>query len=162
MDQQTSANEIRSQAIYMFISALLFGYFGFFNNWSHQMTTASATPPNTLIPMVVLLKWTLRVGACCFALSGVLAMIGSMLGPLINCLAGLVTAGVFVIVAIWEWTNPQGYFSGVPPILLVVFALWNGHGSWMGLKELRARQAHSNGRTNAPDAPDSPFGQLSR
>jgi hypothetical protein len=143
----------------MFISAILFGYFGFFGNWTHQMTSANATPPNALIPMVVLLKWTLRVGACCFALSGGLALVGSLLGPLVNCLVGLVTAGIFVIVAVWEWTNPQGYFSGVPPILLMIFALWNGHGSWLGLKELRAHRVNINGRT---DAPDSPFGQFSR
>src|SRR5689334_290392 len=118
MNGQQPSSSARSQAVYMFISAALFGYFGFIGDWSHQMTLPTATPPNTLIPMVVLLKWTLRVGSICFALAGVLSAAGQLIGVSINCLAGMVTSVVFLIVAIWEWTNPQGYFSGVPAILL--------------------------------------------
>jgi hypothetical protein len=126
--------QIRAQAVYMFISALLFGYFGFFGSWTHQYTTDN---PPALIPMVALLHWTLCVGAILFAGAGLLAAAGSRLGPLLNALCGLATAAIFLIVAIWEWTNPQGYYSGVPAIFLVAFAVWNGYGSWMGLQELR-------------------------
>lgn len=160
MNSRPTNSNVQSQAVYMFISALLFGYFGFFGDWSHQMTTATATPPNTLIPMVVLLKWTLRVGASCFLLAGGLAAAGQLFGVTINCLAGLVASMIFVVVAIWEWTNPQGYFSGVPAILLVVFAIWNGYSSWMGLNELRGMSAGRDGSSNAGGNP--PFGSMSR
>jgi len=134
MNQRESTAKIRSQAMFMFISAALLAYFGFLGSWAHQYNT---TNPPALVMMVVVLKWTLRIGAIVFAGAGVLAAGGSTFGPILNCVAGLATAAVFIVVAIWEWTNPQGYFSGVQPILLVLFAAWNGYGSWMGIQEMR-------------------------
>ena len=141
--------------MYMFISAGLFGYFGFGNSWAHQYTT---TNPPVLLTMVVLLKWTLRIGAICFAGAGLLAAAGSMLGPLVNGVAGLATALLLLIVAVWEFTNPQGYYSGVPAILLVVFAIWNGYGSWMGLQAI----LHSGALARADADSDTPFGASMR
>ncbi len=63
-------------------------------------------------------------------------MAGSILGPLLYAVVGLITAIIFAIVAVWEWTNPNGYFSGVPAILLIIFAVWNGFGSYSGLREV--------------------------
>lgn len=120
----------------MLISAGVMAYFGFASNWAHQFTSASAPQPNMLIPMVVVLKWTLRAGAIAFAVAAVLSLIGLAAGPLLYSVAGLITALLFVVVGIWEMTNSHGYFSGVPAILLFLFALWNGYGAWMGLSEI--------------------------
>jgi hypothetical protein len=117
----------------MLISAAIFAYFGFATGWAHQYTT---TTPPVLIPMVVVLKWTLRGGAVAFALSAALTWLGAAAGPALYAAAGLATAVLFLAVAIWEWTNPAGYVSGVPAILLVIFALWNGFASWQSMRDL--------------------------
>jgi len=118
---------------FMFISAGVFAYFGFAGSWAHQYTT---TNPPELLTMVVLLKWTLRAGAIAFGVAAVLSMLRSGAGPLLYCVVGLITAVLFVVVGIWEMTNPQGYFSGIPAILLFLFAAWNGFGSWTELQEM--------------------------
>lgn len=135
-EERTQA--VRSQVAFMLIGAAIFAYFGFATGWAHQRTTT--TPPQLLV-MVVVLKWTLRGGAIAFGLSALLAMTGAVAGLLLYAVAGLVTSVLFVVVAVWEWTNPQGYFSGVPAILLLIFAAWNGWGSWSGLHAALALRA---------------------
>jgi hypothetical protein len=137
----TQAAEARSQVLFMLISAGLFAYFGFAGSWAHQYTAPNAPNPNALVPMVAVLKWTLRAGAIAFGFAAILSLSGLAAGSLLYFVTGLITAVLFGIVAIWEWTNPQGYYSGVPAILLIVFAVWNGYGSWMGLKDFMAWRA---------------------
>jgi hypothetical protein len=144
MSQPTVASEPRSQVFFMLISAGIFAYFGFGGSWAHQLTNTS---PPVLLPMVVVLKWTLRGGAIAFAIATVLSLLGSAIGPLLYAAAGLLTAALFVVVGIWEMTNPQGYYSGVPAILLFIFAAWNGYGSWVGLQGALGRRASSGSPT---------------
>ena len=128
-----SRPETRSDIMFMLISAAIFAYFGYGFSWAHKYTT---TQPPQLLPMVVLLEWTLRGGAIAFGASAVLVLAKSGAADLLYTITGLITAVIFVIVAIWEWTNPQGYYSGVPAILLIIFALWNGFGSLSSLREM--------------------------
>jgi hypothetical protein len=148
----TNKTEMRSEPIYMVISALLFAYFGFGGSWAHQNTVPTATQPSQMLGMVVLLKWTLRAGALTFGTAALLSMLGSNLGPLLYAVGGLVTAVLFGIVAIWEWTNPRGFYSGVPAILLIIFALWNGYGSWASLRQMLARRPTSDDRFLPPES----------
>ena len=131
-------NETRSDIFFMLISAAVFAYFGYGFSWAHKYTTDQ---PPKLLPMVVLLEWTLRGGAIAFAASAVLVMAKSAAGDLLYAIAGIVSAAIFVIVAIWEWTNSHNYYSGVPAILLIIFALWNGFGSVSSLREMMASPA---------------------
>jgi hypothetical protein len=131
MNRDASSFDVRSQVFFMLLSAGIFAYFGFGGSWAHQYTT---TTPPVLLPMVVLLKWTLRMGAVGFALAAAISLAGSIFGPLLYAVVGLVTAILFVVVGVWEVTNAQGYYSGVPAILLFIFAAWNGYGSWVGLQ----------------------------
>ena len=126
---EQSSSEIRSQVLFILISAGLFAWFGFRTSWAHQYTN---TQPPELVTMVVVLKWTLRVGAIAFGLSAILSMAGLRAGPAIYALAGVVTAALFLIVAIWDWSSP--YYCGIPVVLLVIFAVWNGFSSWTGLR----------------------------
>lgn len=137
MNRSESASNIKSNIFFMIVSAGLFAYFGFAGSWTHQYTN---TNPPELVMMVVVLKWTLRAGSIAFGLAAVLSMIGKTAGPLLYCLAGLITAVIFVVVGIWEMTNPQGYFSGVPAIILFLFAAWNGYSSWTELHEMFAER----------------------
>jgi hypothetical protein len=125
----------RSQVPFMLLSAGIFAYFGFATSWAHQYTSPSSPQPNALLPMVVLLKWTLRGAAIAFGASALLSFITPFIGAVIFSLVGIIAAVLFVVVGIWEMSNPNGYFSGVPAILLFIFAVWNGYGSWMGLRE---------------------------
>ena len=135
-----ATSQSRSDIFFMLISAGIFAYFGFGSSWAHKYTM---TQPPQLLPMVSLLEWTLKSGAIAFGASAILAMIGQRLGDLLYAVAGLLTAVIFVVVAIWEWTNPQGYYSGMPALLLVIFALWNGFGSWSSLRELLSGPRHA-------------------
>ena len=127
--------ESRSDIFFMLISAAVFAYFGFGGSWSHKHTT---TQPPQLLPMVALLEWTLKAGAVACGLSALLVMLKQHLGDVLYAAAGLVIAVIFAVVAIWEWTNPQGYYSGIPAFLLIIFALWNGFGSWSSMREIMA------------------------
>ena len=122
---------VRSQGPWMFLAAALFGYFGFFVSWSYRTT---GSPPQTLV-MVVLLMWSLRGGCIAFAIAGALALAGAPLALLLYSVAGIVTAIAFVAVAIWDVGS--AYFSGVPPLLLFIFAAWNGYSSVQGLRDWR-------------------------
>ncbi len=129
---------IFSGPVIMLFSAALFGYFGFMMSWAHQYTT---TNPPQLLVMVVILEWAFRGGAIAFLVSGIVAMVRLNIANLVYSVAGLVTAVMFLAVAIWDWTNPQGYYSGVPAILLLIFAAWNGYGSITGLRAVLAVRA---------------------
>ncbi|MCP3902147.1 MAG: hypothetical protein GY715_00810 [Planctomycetes bacterium] len=126
--------EARSHAFWMLISAGLFAYFGFVMGWAHRYTGPQAPQPGQLIPMVAVLMWTIRGSAIGFGASWLISLTGSTLGPLLYAVVGLVGAVIFVVVAVWEWTNPQGYFSGIPAILLLIFAVWNGAAAVGGLR----------------------------
>jgi hypothetical protein len=147
LDARISA-DIRSQVFFMLISAGIFAYFGFGSSWAHQLTN---TNPPKLLLMVVLLKWSLRLGAIAFGTAALLSLAGWLAGPLLYAVAGLVTSVLFVVVAVWERTNPQGYFSGVPALLLLVFAAWNGYGAWNGLTSVLAMR-----RAGAGEGPERP------
>lgn len=146
MSQKTAASEARSRAFFMFLSAGIFAYFGFGSSWAHEYTTDD---PPKLLMMVALLKWTLRCGAIAFGIAATLSAIGSFLGLLIDVVAGLFVAAIFVVVGAWEMTNSQGYFSGVPAIVLFLLAAWNGYGSVVGLREWLASRAVASQATRA-------------
>src|SRR5262245_16625951 len=101
MNSRSISSDARSQVFFMLVSAGIFAYFGYGSSWPHQYTT---TTPPVLVPMVVVLKWTLRAGAIAFGASAALALAGSILGPLLYSVVGLLTAVLFVVVGIWEMT----------------------------------------------------------
>jgi hypothetical protein len=135
--------DTRSEIFFMLISAGLFAYFGFGSSWVHQYTAATATPPNQWLPMVAVLEWSLKGGAVAFGLAAVISMAGSIFGPMLYAATGLITSLAFIAVAIWQWTNPQGYYSGMSPLLLVLFAAWNGFGSYSSLREVLASRRNT-------------------
>ena len=112
----------------MLLSAGIFGYFGFMLAFPEVDRTTGA-----MIPLVVTLKWTLRITAVAFALAAFLTMAAPRPGNIVYAAVGLVSALMFLVVAAWDLSSPYG--SGVHWFLLVVFAAWNGFGSWSGLRE---------------------------
>lgn len=111
----------------LLLSVLLFGYFGFFTSWVHERTL-----DGTLLPMVVLLKWTLRASTIGFALAALLVLARRREADLVAGVVGLLSAVAFGIVAVWDFSTP--YSAGPPEILLAIFALWNGYVSVISLR----------------------------
>lgn len=141
--------------LFMIISAGIFAYFGFAASWAHRHTIPTATEPARLLPMVALLMWTLRAGAVVFGACVVLAFVRARWADLLYAVAGAVAAVIFLAVATWELTNPRGYFSGVPPILLILFAILGGYGSLQTLRDFRRPRRGSEGASGASGPTES-------
>lgn len=112
----------------MMFSAAIFGFFGFMLAWPER---SMAT--NELIPLVLTLKWTVRLTAAAFLLSALVAMAQPYAGNLLYGVFGLASAAMLAVVVVWDFNSP--YSPGIHWFLLLVFAVWNGYSSWAGLRE---------------------------
>ena len=113
IQQRIMRRPLPGDATSMFISAALFGYFGFLR--------FSATPTTMLYQLLV---WSLRGAAVGFAIAGVLCVLRVPLGLLVYFLVSAATVVLFVITGVWSLLDPSASnFNGV---LLLVFAAWNG------------------------------------
>lgn len=129
MTQRSYSNALAGPGM-MFLSAAIFGFFGFMMAFP-EIDSISGN----LIPMVVTLKWTLRAAAGAFLLSAVLSMANPRAGDILYAGVSLISAGLFAVVAVWDIMTPK-YVSGVHWFLLLVFAAWNGFGSYSSLREI--------------------------
>ena len=126
----------------MFISAVLFGFFGFVM----QLNPIGVNGQHLLyIPIFV---WTMRASAIAFALAGLMTFKAPLAGNLIYTVAGLLSAIMFVIVAVMDIQDKQHTIMPYAPFLLFVFAAWNGWGSWQGLRAVMF--VLGSGRATAP------------
>jgi len=119
--------------IVMLFSAAMFGYFGFY---VMKPVSTSGQP----ILFMVLLTWTLRISAALFLLSALLTVVRPILGNLLYSLVGVVGAGLFVVVVVMDFTDPKN--QTISPILLLLFAAWNGYGSWSALRSILVSKQH--------------------
>jgi hypothetical protein len=130
-DHETQRAAGLAGPVIMLISAAIFGYFGF--GYGLTSTTASGT----FVPFFSLLNWTLKISAIGFLLSAVLAFVRPLEGNLLYALLGLAAAALLAIVGLWDLMD-QTYTAAIPPILALLFAAWNGYGSWSGLQAVLA------------------------
>lgn len=114
----------------MFISAALFGYFGFFTGGLMHTNLL-----NQFVLFFALLDWTLKGTACGFVLGGLLTLARPVLGNLIYGITGLLSAILFVLIAVMDIMDKQNA-AAAPPVLLLIFAAWNGYGSWFGIRAI--------------------------
>jgi hypothetical protein len=119
----------------MILSALVFGYFGFFHTWN----TRGAGGEFVLFP--ALLGWTLKISAVLFLVSGGLTIVKLVAGNLIYALTGVTGAGMFVVVAVMDIADQGHTIMPYAPVVLVLFAAWNGYGSWLALRVVLAGRA---------------------
>ncbi|MHC4415317.1 MAG: hypothetical protein ACYS0G_08540 [Planctomycetota bacterium] len=119
----------------MLLSAAIFGYFGFATAWNQY----SALTGEFLL-FVALLEWTLKGSALAFAVSGLLAFARPALGSFIFGIVGLVGAVLFLVIAGMDYVDKQ--HTALHPLLLVVFAAWNGYGSVAGLRGVIGGRGH--------------------
>lgn len=130
MDQSRSPVSLAGPGI-MLISAAIFGYFGFTSSFIYH----SASTGQLLI-YVPLLDWTLKATAIAFLVSGLLTFKLPLLGNTIYATVGLLSAVMFLVVAMLDFADKQ--HTVMSPLLLLVFAAWNGYGSWLSLREIIA------------------------
>ncbi len=122
----------------MIISGLIFGFFGFFYaDWN--------TPGLDGDPLLFrqLLGWTLKIAAIAFLLCAGLTFAQPVAGNLVYAVIGVVSAVMFVVVAILDVADKRHGIMAYGPIVLLLFAAWNGYGSWQGIRMVLAarRQA---------------------
>ncbi len=115
----------------MLVSAALFGYFGFATSWNHHGITGQ------FLLFVALLDWTLKLSAIGFLVAAVLTLMAPMLANLIYGLVGLAGAILFIVIAVMGYLDKQ--HTAMHPLLLVIFAAWNGYASFAGLREVLVR-----------------------
>ena len=135
--------------VVMLLSAGIYGFFGFFYiDWS---TLGVDGQP---VLFRVLLGWTLKISACVFLLSGILALAKPFAANLLYSLAGIGSAGLFVVVAVMDVTDtrhgfmPFGHAFG--PVVLLLFAAWNGFGSWSALRSILRSRDYTVTATGGP------------
>jgi hypothetical protein len=113
----------------MLLSAAIFGYFGFYN------VTFNTTGVNgQYLVYVAILEWTLKVSAVGFAIAGVLAFFAPMPANLLYSVMSLLGAVAFVVVVVMDLMDPNHIVMS--PLILLLFAAWNGYGAINGLRDL--------------------------
>ncbi|MCH7603629.1 MAG: hypothetical protein IIB54_12765 [Planctomycetes bacterium] len=97
----------------MFISAALFGYFGFFTGGLMHTNLL-----NQFVLFFALLDWTLKGTACGFVLGGLLTLARPVPGNLFYGITGLLSAIFFVLIAVMDIMDKQNAAAatgGFPP-----------------------------------------------
>jgi hypothetical protein len=135
-EQQSQRGVGLAGPVIMLISAALFGYFGFTTRF---VATSGVT--GQLLIYVPMLEWTLKISAIAFLICAGVVVIAPVIGNVIYSLVGLVGAVMFVLVAIMDLADQQHMVMS--PLWLLVFAAWNGYGSWTGLQAVLALRRSS-------------------
>lgn len=115
----------------MILSAVIFGFFGF--------SLSTTAPDAQFVLFMALLAWTLRISAILFVVSAAVTLIQPIVGNLLYFLVGGIGAGLFVVVVVLDMTNDK--YSTVHPVILLLFAAWNGFGSWSSLRAVLAMRS---------------------
>ncbi len=124
-------NELFAGPAVMLFSAALFGFFGiFYVDWN------ALGVDGQVVLFRVLLGWTLKISAGMFAVAGVITFSRPRIGNLLYTLTGIASAGLFVVVAVMDVTDERHGFMPYGPVVLLLFAAWNGYGSWSALRSI--------------------------
>jgi len=110
----------------MFVSALIFGYFGFSTSFIHTGSNGQ------LLFYVPLLEWTLKVSAVAFVACGLITLRDARLGNFLYAAIGLLGSLALVTVAVMDFLDTQ--HTVMSPVILLLFAAFNGYCSWHGLR----------------------------
>jgi len=117
----------------MILSAIIFGFFGFFYI---QWNPYSAINPGQYLWFVALCKWTLQIGAVVFAVAAGVTMVNRVAGNVIYAGAGLLSAIMFVVIALLDFADTQHTIAPYAALVLLLFAAWNGFASFTTLRDL--------------------------
>jgi hypothetical protein len=116
----------------MLLSAALFGYFGFATTW---LTTGSS---GQYLLFVAILEWTLKVSAIGFLVAAIITGVRPTTGNVVYAAISLLGALAFLVVLVMDVMDKQHMV--LHPVLLAIFAGWNGYGALTSLKQLLTSQ----------------------
>lgn len=133
MTTTPTASASRSNVFFMLLSAGIFLFFGFGTSWNYTGVNGQ------FLLFVALLDWTLKLTGIAFGASALVTLANGFLGNLLYSAFGLGSAIMFVIVGIMDIMDTQ--HTAMSPLLLFIFAAWNGYGSWSGLQEVLTASA---------------------
>lgn len=133
----------------MVLSAALFGYFGF---WMRPLSTG---PQGQIVFLFALFAWTLKLSAIGFALSAGITFVRPLLGNMLYSVVSLLGAGAFVLVLVLDLLDTSRTVA-ISPVLLLLFAAWNGYGFWTGLQAVAAVARLRRELAASPDHPLEP------
>ena len=108
-----------------FLTAALFGYFGFL----HVQIPAGTQ----LVPVTIAFLYTFRGCAVLYALAGVVALMRPEKGAVFNAVAGVACVGGLITIGVLDLLDAV-YTSPIPLFLLCVLIVFNG---WMVTKEIQ-------------------------
>ncbi len=114
----------------MLLSALIFGFFGF--------TLRTSAVDGQFVLFMALLAWTLRISCILFVGSALCTIVNPIVGNLLYALVGVTGAGLFVVVVVLDIADMD--YATIHPVILLLFAAWNGYGSWLALRAVFARR----------------------
>jgi hypothetical protein len=130
---ERGGTQVREDPFGLIISVLLFGYFGFFAGLSTVATSGGPT-----IPLFAFFMWSLRLSAIGFAVALALHLAKrTREATLVAGVVGVLSALAFLIAAAWDFAD-QRYVLAISPVLLLLFAAWNGYVSWGSLRAVLA------------------------
>ena len=112
----------------MLLSAALFGYFGFATTW---LTTGNN---GQFLLFVAILEWTLKISAVGFLIAAIITGIRPVVGNALYAVISLLGAVAFLVVLVMDVMDKQHMV--LHPVLLAIFAGWNGYGALTSLKQL--------------------------
>jgi len=104
------------------ISAVLFGYYGFFAG----LDTSDAS--GATVPLWLGSVWILRIVTVLFAATIALALKDHPWSELAYGAAGLAATLGLLVILVWDQLDTANR-TAFHPLLLVVFVVWNGFGS---------------------------------
>ena len=113
------------------MSAAIFGYFGFSTIWIHTGSNGET------LAFVIILEWSLKGGAVGFALSGVLSLIASRPGEYLYAIIGMISSLGLVAAGVLDLRDTV--HTAMSPVLLFIFAAWNGFSSGAAIQRLRQK-----------------------
>ena len=121
----------------MILSAAIFGYFGFSTSWNYYSVINGQ-----FLLFVALLDWTLKVSAIAFLVSAVITYVHTLAGNILFGVVGLFGAILLLAIAGMDFLDKQ--HTAMSPLLLLIFAAWNGFASFSGLKEIINARKYQN------------------
>ena len=124
----------------MILSAAIFGFFGFFYIQWNPVSPIN----NNYLWFVAMCEWTLKISAVAFAAAAGLTVVNKVAGNVVYSVVGLASAAMFVLIAVLDLMDSQHTIAAYAPFVLLLFAAWNGYGSFSSLRELwQVRQQFS-------------------
>lgn len=124
--RRAQTTDLAGDAVGMFISAAIFGFFGFFYFGAQQ---------TILLFQIVL--WTLRGSAIGFALAGALTLARMRIGPMVFQVIAAISSIMLIVTGIWHFVDPT--VANLNGVLLLLFGIWNGASVFRAFKSQRPR-----------------------